>query len=187
MLKEKKVKNFIFLFQKTAKGKGNAVREALSKATGEIIMIQDADLEYDFKDYIPLLNVFINDKSVDLVIGNRERMRNFGNFGLRAFYMNIGQHFFHTFFRILYGVNISDPTTMFKIFKKSAIKDLKFECNRFDFDWELICKLTRKKVKFLEIPVSYNSRGYDEGKKVGLFIDPIIWIYKIVKYRFVKV
>ena len=186
-IKKQKIKNFTFVYQKLALGKGNAVREGIKYVNGDLIMIQDSDLEYDFNDYSNLLNVFINDETIDLVIGKRVSFRNFGNFGLRAFYMNLGQIFFHNFFKLLYFVKLDDPTTMFKIFKKSTIADLEFESNRFDFDWELICKLIRKKVKFKEISVRYDSRGFNDGKKVGLFLDPFIWFYKIIKYRIIKI
>ena len=180
-------KKFQFIYQENAKGKGNAVREGLANAKGEIILIQDADLEYEIDSYDTLLDLFLDNPKLDLVVGKRAAMRSFGNFGLRSFYMNMGHHFFHTLFRILYQVKIQDPTTMFKIFKKTSIEGLKFESNRFDFDWELICKLCRKKVSYKEIEVPYKSRGFEEGKKVGMFIDPLVWLYKIIKYRIVKI
>ena len=180
-------KDFHFIFQDKAYGKGNAVRKGLAISKGDIILIQDADLEYEINSYDSLLNLFVHNPKLDLVIGKRASMRSFGKIGLWSFYMNMGQHFFHLFFRILYHVNIQDPTTMFKIFKKSSIAGLRFESNRFDFDWELICKLCRKKVSYKEIDVPYKSRGFEEGKKVGIFIDPLVWLYKIIKYRIVKI
>jgi glycosyltransferase involved in cell wall biosynthesis len=179
-------KKFSFIFQEKAFGKGNAVREGLDNSDADIILIQDADLEYDIGSYDLLLSPFLNDNEVELVIGKRNSMRNFGNFGLRSTYLNFGQLFFHSFFRFLYNVNIQDPTTMFKIFKRTSILGLKFESNRFDFDWELICKLCRRSVKYKEIEVPYKSRGFEEGKKVGIFLDPFVWLYKIIKYRIVK-
>jgi hypothetical protein len=122
-----------------------------------------------------------------LVIGNRNKFRKFGNFGLRSLYMNIGQLFFHKFFQLLYCNDIKDPTSMFKIFRMQAINNLVFNSNRFDFDWELICKLARLKVKYAQFEVNYSSRGFAEGKKVGLFLEPIVWIFKILKYRFIKI
>lgn len=180
-------KNIKIIFQNSAKGKGFAVRQGFEHCNGNIIFIQDADLEYDINSYSPILDCFLNDKNCDLVIGKRSKVRKFGRFGVRSFYMNLGAIFFHTFFRILYGSNISDPTTMFKVFKKNLIQDLNFESNRFDFDWELICKFSRLDVNYHEIEVDYKSRGFDAGKKVGLFLDPIVWLYKIIKYRFVKI
>lgn len=180
-------KKLMFIYQDKPLGKGNAVREGLLVANGDIILIQDADLEYDINNYDSLLDLFLDDPLLDLAIGKRANMRSFGSFGIRSFYMNMGHHFFHSLFRILYQVKIQDPTTMFKVFKKSSIKGLVFESNRFDFDWELICKLSRKAVKYKEIEVSYNSRGFEEGKKVGMFLDPIVWLFKIIKYRIVKI
>ena len=180
-------KNINILYQDQPKGKGNAVREGLAKACGDIILIQDADLEYNINSYDVLLNQFFIDPDLELVIGKRSSMRKFGNLGIRSFYMNMGHYFFHTFFRIVYHVKIQDPTTMFKVFKKTSISGLSFESNRFDFDWELICKLCRRKVSYKEIEVPYKSRGFEEGKKVGMFIDPLVWLYKIIKYRIVKI
>ena len=180
-------KNINIVYQNQPKGKGNAVREGLEKASGDIILIQDADLEYNINSYDILLNQFIIAPDLDLVIGKRSAMRKFGNLGIRSFYMNLGHHFFHSLFRIIYQVDIQDPTTMFKIFKKESIKGISFESNRFDFDWELICKLCRKKISYKEIEVPYKSRGFEEGKKVGMFIDPLVWLYKIIKYRIVKI
>lgn len=190
LVSNKNKHRFYFIYQKKPMGKGNAVREGLNKATGDLILIQDSDLEYSFSDYKILLTPFLKDRDLSLVVGKRARKsfgrRKFGNFGLRSSYFNFGEFFFHRLFKILYQSKIDDPTSMFKIFKRKYLSRLKLESNRFDLDWEIICKLSLLKLPYLEIEVNYNSRGFSEGKKVLMFKDPVIWIYKIFKYRFFK-
>jgi hypothetical protein len=76
---------------------------------------------------------------------------------------------------------------MYKVFRRDCIKDIVFECNRFDFDHELVLKLIRRKYKPIEIPVRYHSRSFAHGKKVRIFTDPLTWLRAIIKFRFVKV
>lgn len=86
----------------------------------------------------------------------------------------------------MYGVWLRDPFTMYKVFRRDAIQNISFECNKFDFDHELVIKLIRKGFRPIEIPVNYRSRSFLEGKKVSIFSDPITWIIAIFKYRFSK-
>jgi len=87
----------------------------------------------------------------------------------------------------LYHQNMTDPFTMFKVFRRDCLFGLTFECNRFDFDVELVCKLLRKGYTPKEIPVNYRSRSFSEGKKVNMLRDPLTWIKAILKYRFTRV
>ena len=87
---------------------------------------------------------------------------------------------------IALGIWLKDPFTMYKVFKKDCIKDLAFECNRFDFDWELLIKLVRKGYKPIEIPITYHSRSFSEGKKIRMWSDPVTWLKALIKYRFQK-
>jgi hypothetical protein len=82
------------------------------------------------------------------------------------------------------GVWLSDPFTMYKVFRRDCIAGLRLECDRFDFDWELLIKLVRRGYRPIEIPVSYHSRSFKEGKKVSLFRDPLTWMRALAKYRF---
>ncbi len=82
------------------------------------------------------------------------------------------------------GIWLRDPFTMYKVFRRDCIAGLEFECNRFDFDWELLIKLVRMGYRPVEIPVSYRSRSFKEGKKVSMFRDPITWMWALAKYRF---
>jgi glycosyltransferase involved in cell wall biosynthesis len=177
------------LLQNEAKGKGNAMREGFQYTTGDIILIQDADLEYDLNDWDALLEPVVNMKT-PFVLGSRHtgslKMREFENqFGITIF-MNIGQIIFTSLLNILYCQKMKDPFTMYKIFWRDCLHGINFECDRFDFDHELVIKLVRKGYTPLEIPVNYTSRSFKEGKKVQMFRDPLLWIWYDFKFRFEK-
>jgi glycosyltransferase involved in cell wall biosynthesis len=180
------------ILQEQARGKGHATREGLRSATGDIILIQDGDLEYDTGDYPQLIQPIL-DGHADFVLGSRHlsagtwKIRKFEESPLKAFYMNLGGSLFHTGFNLLYQVKLTDPTTMYKVFLRSCIEGINFECNRFDFDFELVAKLIRLGYNPLEVPVSYASRGFDKGKKVSLLRDPFTWIWSILKFRFKRI
>lgn len=177
------------ILQDRPRGKGNAVREGFSAVTGDIIIIQDADLEYDINDYDKLLEPIVAGRA-DFVLGSRHlehktwQIRKFTNNLLTALAMNIGHQFFRILFNLFYGVRLIDPFTMFKVFKSDIIKGIDFECDRFDFDFELVSKLIRRGHKPIEIPVSYMSRHFSDGKKVSFIKDPPTWLVALIKYRF---
>jgi glycosyltransferase involved in cell wall biosynthesis len=171
------------------RGKGCAIRKGLAAATGEIILIQDADLEYDVADYPELIRPIVEGQAA-FVIGSRHlgpagwKIRKFAHGGPRAVIMNIGGIVFHRLFNSLFGSRLSDPTSMYKVFRADCLEGLGFSCNRFDFDFELTGKLIRAGFTPLEVPVSYKSRGFDEGKKIRILKDPVSWVWAIVKCRF---
>jgi len=179
----------IVVYEDGPGGKGRAVRAGLARATGDIVLIQDADLEYDIDDYDALLEPLVRGRA-RFVLGsryNRERrwrIRNFGQDGLLALLFNAGHVMFTALFNLLYGLRLKDPTTMFKVFTRDCLAGLRFECRRFDFDWELLAKLVRRGIIPLEIPVSYAARRFSEGKKIRLLADPLTWLRAIVKYRY---
>lgn len=172
------------------RGKGFAVRNGLNNISGDFVMIQDADLEYDLEDYEALLEPLIAGKTAFVLGarhgGNKWKMRSFKGHLWTSLLYNLGHWLFVGFFDLLYWVLLKDPTTMFKVFRKDCLYGLIFECNRFDFDWELVAKLIRKGYKPIEIPVNYRSRSADEGKKVDTLKDPWTWVRAIIKYRFVR-
>ena len=170
------------------KGKGHAVRAGLSASDGDIILIQDADLEYDLNDYEKLLAPVASGQH-PFVLGSRHSkkgwaIRKFTDQRLHALVLNLAHWSFTLMINASLGVWLRDPFTMYKVFRRECIADLRFECNRFDFDWELLIKLVRKGYRPVEIPVSYRSRSFKEGKKVSMFRDPVTWIFALVKYRF---
>jgi len=195
-IKEKKSVNskteFKLILQAVAKGKGSATREGLSVASGDICLIQDGDLEYDISDY-PILVKPILDGHADFVLGSRHlsagswKIRKFDESPIKSSIYNFGGAFFHGLFNLVYRVKLTDPTTMFKVFRTSCIQNVVFESNRFDFDFELVAKLVRLGYLPLEVPISYSSRSHAEGKKISLLRDPWTYLYAIFKFRIKRI
>lgn len=178
------------VYEDRPKGKGHAVRTGLAHATGDFVLIQDADLEYDLNDYDVLLEPVRAGRAA-FVLGARHgangrgwKVRHFTDQVLVSQVMNVGHLFFTGLFNVVYGTRLRDPFTMFKVFRRDCLHGLAFESNRFDFDWELVGKLVRSGHTPVEIPVNYESRSFSEGKKVSFFGDPLTWIWACFKYRF---
>jgi|HubBroStandDraft_6_1064221.scaffolds.fasta_scaffold01711_4 hypothetical protein len=170
-------------------GKGHAVRNGLRAATGDVVLFQDADLEYDLDDYEGLIQPILGFRQ-NLVIGSRHTMntrlwkiRNFNDAGGLAALFNFGHLMFLMLFNLIYRQRLSDPFSMFKVFRRECLYGLQFECNRFDFDFEIVIKLLRKGYRPLELPVNYRARSFSEGKKVTVFRDPLTWLRALLKYR----
>jgi glycosyltransferase involved in cell wall biosynthesis len=178
------------ILEDTPRGKGHAVRAGLAGATGDIVLIQDADLEYDLNDYEALLIPIITGRQT-FVLGSRHgaggwALRKFDDQPLHAFFLNLGHWTFTLMINTALGIWLNDPFTMYKVFRRDCIVGLTFESNRFDFDFELLMKLVRKGHRPIEIPISYKSRSFKEGKKVSVIRDPLTWLRAVVKYRLVK-
>ena len=177
------------LFQDSPKGKGSAVRLGLSKISGDVFLIYDADDEYDPGD-IPKLLIPISSGRTSFVLGTRHEkgkaMRTMHDHTIRPILMNFAHVFFTGLLNIFFRVKLTDPFTMYKIFRSEVFLDVDLVSNRFDFDWELVAKSIRRGAKPVEIPVTYNSRSFSEGKKVRFIRDPITWIVALVRFRFCK-
>jgi glycosyltransferase involved in cell wall biosynthesis len=176
------------LLEDRPRGKGHAVRAGLGLATGDIMLIQDADLEYSLDDYEPLLAPIIAGERT-FVLGSRHgnggfKIRHFDDQPLRAFVLNCAHWTFTFLINASLGVWLRDPFTMYKVFRRDCLKGLTLTCNRFDFDWELLIKLVRAGHRPLEIPVSYTSRSFAEGKKIRVLRDPLTWLWAWAKARF---
>ena len=171
------------------KGKGHAVRNGLQYATGDVVLFQDADLEYDLSDYDGLIEPILEYRQ-NFVLGSRHspstrlwKIRKFNDQPGLAALANAAHLFFLTLFNVLYRQRMRDPFTMFKVFRRECLYGLRFESNRFDFDWEIVIKLLRKGYRPVEVPVNYRARSFSEGKKIAIFSDPITWLRAAFKFR----
>lgn len=176
------------LLEAQARGKGRAVRAGLACATGDIVLIQDADLEYDLDDYESLLAPILAGRQA-FVLGSRHgeggwAIRKFTKQPVRGAILNLAHWTFTLMINASLGVWLADPFTMYKVFRRDCLQGLTLECDRFDFDWELLIKLVRKGYRPIEIPVTYRSRSFAEGKKIRMLRDPVTWLKALVKYRF---
>jgi SAM-dependent methyltransferase len=179
------------LLQDAPRGKGNAVRAGLAHATGDFVLIQDADLEYDLDDYEALLEPLLRGQA-SFVLGARHggktyKIRKLETQPIRGGLLNFGHWFFAFLVNVLFGLSLKDPFTMFKVFRRDCLAGLTFQCNRFDFDYELLIKLVRKGYRPLEIPANYRSRSFHEGKKVSMLRDPLTWIRVLARLRLARI
>ncbi len=151
-------------------------------------MIQDADFEYDFDDYAALLAPIMQ-RHASFVLGSRTlglddwRIRQYDGTPWRGALVNIGQVVFERTFNLLYRQRATDINTMFKVFRRECIDGLEFTSDRFNFDIELVCKIVRNGHVPMEVPVNYQGRGFDEGKKVT-FADAWPNYFQLFRCRF---
>lgn len=175
------------LLEDQPRGKGHGVRTGLAQVSGDVVLIQDADLEYDLADYEKLLVPFTANTHT-FVLGSRHGdslfIRKMDEQMLHALALNAGHWFFTGLIDVSLGLTLRDPFTMYKVFRRECLTGLTFTADRFDFDWEILIKLVRKGHKPVEIPIKYTSRSFKEGKKVSMFRDPPNWIWAWCKYRF---
>ena len=168
-------------FHETNLGKGAAIHTALKYITGDITLIQDADLEYDPLDYDKLLVPFF-EVNADVVYGSR--FLGGGKYVRIHFFWHYLANKILTFICNLFvNLNLSDMETGYKAFKTSALKSIELIEKSFSFEPEVTIKLSKKKYKFFEVPITYNGRSYEEGKKIGLK-DAFIALKTIILYSF---
>ena len=169
----------VFFHEKNM-GKGAGIRTAVVHATGDFVVIQDADLEYTPDDYDKLLPLLINNEA-DVVYGSRFRNKeNSKNFIWKNKLANL---FLTMLTNVLFGAEITDMETCYKAFKREFIQGITIKSNRFDFEPEITAKVIKKKARLKEVPISYNGRGHEEGKKIN-WKDGIHAIITIIKFRF---
>lgn len=171
---------YIIKYHSKNMGKGAALRTALNYATGDIVAIQDADLEYDPKDYPELIQLILEDRA-DVVYGTRLASGK----PVRAF--NVLHYFGNKFLtfvtNILYNTTLTDMETCYKAFRADVIKSIHIRSNRFDFEPEITAKVLKRGYHLYEAPISYFGRDFNEGKKIS-WKDGIWAILALVKFRF---
>lgn len=167
------------LYHDRNRGKGAAIQTALAHATGDIIVIQDADLEYDPRDYKQLIEPIMEGRA-KVVYGSRflgPRMAMF-------FWHMVANKFLTLMTNILYDAILSDMETGYKAFRADVIKGMRLRSHRFDFEPEVTAKVLKRGIRIFEVPISYYGREYSEGKKIGVK-DGFVAIWTLLKYRFV--
>ena len=172
--------NYKVIFHEKNTGKGGSLRDGIKEATGDIIIIQDADLEYNPTDYVPLVEE-VKNGSADVVYGSRFLNKRDNRFLFLSYTAN---RFLTFLTKMLYGQNVTDMETCYKVFRSDLIKNIEIKANRFDFEPEITSKLFKNKnIRFKEFPITYDARGRDKGKKIN-WIDGIQAILTLIRYRF---
>ncbi len=168
------------LFHEKNTGKGSAIQTGWEHATGDIILIQDADMEYDPSDYGSLLDPIIGGKA-DVVFGSR--FLGGGPHRVLFFWHSLGNRFLTLLANMLNDMNMTDMETGYKVFTREVQQSLRIKSNRFGFEPEFTAKVARKKFRIYEVPISYYGRGYKEGKKIT-WRDGMAALFWIFRYRF---
>jgi glycosyltransferase involved in cell wall biosynthesis len=167
------------LFHERNQGKGAALRTGFAAVTGEIVVVQDADLEYDPSEYPAMIQPILQDKA-DVVYGSRFLS---GPHRVLLFWHSVGNKVLTTLSNMLTDLNLTDMETCYKVFRADILRKLSFKENRFGFEPEFTAKIARARYRIYEVPISYSGRDYSEGKKIT-WKDGVAAIYFIIKYRF---
>ncbi|MCH2392698.1 MAG: glycosyltransferase family 2 protein [Nitrospinales bacterium] len=170
---------FKVIYQSKNAGKGSALRAGFDKAEGEIIIVQDADLEYDPKEY-PLLIEPILDGRADVVYGSRFQG---GTHRVFFFWHYVGNKVLTTLSNMCTNLCLTDMETGYKVFRRTVLDSFILKCNRFGFEPEFTSKVARHAFRIYEVPISYSGRGYEEGKKIN-WKDGVAALWFIFRFRF---
>jgi len=183
-----KIQNLRYIKHQKNQGKGAAVRTGIKNATGDYIIIQDADLEYNPKDMEKLVRP-VQSKEAEVVYGTRlKRLPSFSRDERTPQFLlhYVGNKFLSLLTSILYGQWITDMETCYKLFPRKAVESMKLNARGFEFEPEITSKLLKRGYRILEVPISTNPRGYNEGKKLNTFKDGFTALWSLLKYRFVN-
>ncbi len=177
------------VYEERPRGKGHAVRTGLKHVTGTIVLIQDADFEYDIEDYDALLEPLLQRKTA-FVLGSRSlglddwKVRKYDSTPIKGLALNFAQVMFAKTYNLLYQQRVTDVNTMFKVFRAECLDGLDLEGNGFELDIELACKLAKNGNSPMEVPVNYVARGFEDGKKIRFWRDAIPSYVTFFRYRF---
>jgi len=169
------------IYHKKNQGKGAALRTGFAAVTGDITVIQDADLEYDPDDYEGVIKLILDGKA-DVAYGSRFLDLAGSTTVVKANFL--ANKMLTLFTNILFGAKLTDMETCYKAFNTAFIKDIKIKSDRFDFEPEITAKVLKKKARLAEAPITYNGRTFEEGKKIT-WVDGIHAVLALVKYRFI--
>lgn len=176
---------YIKIFQNKNKGKGAALKAGIKAATGDFIIFQDADLEYDPNDYVKLLQPIL-DRKAGITFGSRLIGRKFSIFGKKRTMHPlhwVGNKTLTFIFNTLYGTELTDAEPCYKMFRSKLLKEVDVISNDFGYDIELMCKLVKKGHKIVQMPIRFSPRTFEEGKKIN-WRDGIIALWIMIEYRF---
>jgi glycosyltransferase involved in cell wall biosynthesis len=166
------------LYHEKNRGKGAAIRTGIQATSGEYIIIQDADLEYDPNDYLKLMTT-LEQGHADVVYGSRF-LGKFQNMSLTHL---LGNKVLTVLTNLLYGTKLTDMETCYKLVKGPIFKSITIKTDRFNFEPEITAKLLKKKLRIVEVPISYDGRAFDQGKKIS-WKDGFAAIWALIKFRF---
>jgi len=171
--------DLLVVFHTENRGKGAAIRTALEHASGDIIIIQDADLEYDPEEYGKVIRPILNGRA-KVVYGSRF----LGEHKAMYFWHHVGNKLLTLVTNVLFDTTLTDMETCYKAFAADVIKPIKLRANRFDFEPEITAKVLKHGHRIYEVPISYTGREFFEGKKIS-WKDGVVALYSLIKYRFV--
>jgi glycosyltransferase involved in cell wall biosynthesis len=167
-----------FFFQEQNQGKGAALRRGFQEASGDILLVQDSDLEYDPRDYSKLLEPILDGRA-DVVYGSRFLG---GPQRVHFFWHYVGNRFLTLLSDMITNLNLTDMETCYKVFRREVIEHIRLRSNRFGFEPEVTAKIAKGKWRVYEVPISYSGRTYEEGKKIT-WRDGVVALYSILRYR----